>query len=102
MKLYDINDTSNYFFIINKGSVNLEKNENKHKKTFGPWESFGEISFYNGKARNETIVANDYVELHATDSESFRELLKRNNEIVLKEKYNFLNNISIFESLDKI
>lgn len=25
MKIYDINDTSNYFFIINKGSVNLEK-----------------------------------------------------------------------------
>ena len=109
MKIYDINDTSNYFFIINKGSVNLEKNENNrqhnensHKKTFGPWESFGEISFYNGKARNEIMVANDYVELYAIDSESFRELLKRNNEIILKEKYNFLNNISIFESLDKI
>jgi CRP-like cAMP-binding protein len=109
MKIYDINDTSNYFFIINKGSVNLEKNENNrqhnensHKKTFGPWESFGEISFYNGKARNEIMVANDYAELYAIDSESFRELLKRNNEIILKEKYNFLNNISIFESLDKI
>ena len=106
MKIYDKNDTSNYFFIINKGSVNLKKNENNnennHQKTFGPWESFGEISFYNGKARNEVMIANDYVELYAIDSESFRELLKRNNEIVLKEKYNFLNNISIFESLDKI
>ena len=109
MKIYDINDTSNYFFIINKGSVNLEKNEknkqnngNNYKKTFGPWESFGEISFYNGKTRNEVMVANDYTELYAIDSESFRELIKRNNEIVLKEKYNFLNNISIFESLDKI
>ena len=102
MKIYDINDTSNYFFIINKGSVNLEKNENGNKKTFGPWESFGEISFYNGKTRNEVMVANDYTELYAIDSESFRELIKRNNEIVLKEKYNFLNNISIFESLDKI
>jgi len=109
MKIYDINDTSNYFFIINKGSVNLEKNENNkqnnensHKKTFGQWESFGEISFYNGKTRNEVMIVNDYVELYAIDSESFRELLKRNNEIVLKEKYNFLNNISIFESLDKI
>jgi len=109
MKIYDINDTSNYFFIINKGSVNLEKNEknkqnngNNYKKTFGPWESFGEISFYNGKTRNEVMVANDNAELYAIDSESFRELIKRNNEIVLKEKYNFLNNISIFESLDKI
>ena len=48
------------------------------------------------------MVANDNAELYAIDSESFRELIKRNNEIVLKEKYNFLNNISIFESLDKI
>ena len=121
MKIYDTNDTSNYFFIINKGSVNLikshnyiekhahhaeeEKNDNivnNHKKTFGVWESFGEISFYNGKLRNETMEANENVELYAIDSESFRELIKRNNEIILKEKYNFLNNISIFESLDKI
>ena len=36
------------------------------------------------------------------DSQSCRELLKRNNEMILKEKYNFLNNIPIFESLDKI
>ena len=26
MKIYDLNDESNYFFIINKGSVNLVKN----------------------------------------------------------------------------
>ena len=92
MKIYDTNDTSNYFFIINKGSVNLikshnyiekhahhaeeEKNDNivnNHKKTFGVWESFGEISFYNGKLRNETMEANENVELYAIDSESFRE-----------------------------
>ena len=122
MKIYDINDLSNYFFIINKGTVNsvkleistkhinahfksekqINENNNTNSKDYGPWESFGEISFYNGKKRNETIVAQENVELYAIDSESFRELLKRNNEIVLKEKYNFLNNISIFESLDKI
>ena len=122
MKIYDINDLSNYFFIINKGSVSSAKLEvsNKHInahfksekevkencntncRTYGPWDSFGEISFYNGKKRNETTIAQENVELYAIDSESFRELLKRNNEIILKEKYNFLNNISIFESLDKI
>ena len=120
MKIYDMNDLSNYFFIINKGSVsvnkrdtnknkydkinpeNSENNNNNNKKIFHSWESFGEISFYNGKKRNEEIIANENVELYAIDSESFRELIKRNNEIILKEKYNFLNNISIFESLDKI
>ena len=124
MTIYDNNDLSNYFFIINKGTVSIKyresskqfkvynknednNNDNKNKvdninKVFGPMESFGDISFYNGKKRLEKMVAQDNVELYAIDSESFRELLKRNNEIILKEKYNFLNNISIFESLDKI
>ena len=121
MKIYDINDTSNYFFIINKGSIEMSqkdsnsgihhKNNEEHtnennavnaKKLYGPWESFGEISFYNGKQRHEIMIAQENSELYAIDSESFRELIKRNNEIILKEKYNFLNNISIFESLDKI
>ena len=117
MKIYDINDLSNYFFIINKGTVNSVKfevstkhinahfkpnkevteNKNTNSRIYGPWESFGEISFYNWKKRNEIIVAQENVELYAIDSESFPELLKRNNEIILKEKYNFLNNISIFE-----
>ena len=122
MKIYDINDLSNYFFIINKGSVftnkkytnaknlhgkNKEENtenikNNNEPKIINAWESFGEISFYNGRKRNEEIIAQENVELYAIDSESFRDLIKRNNEIILKEKYIFLNNISIFESLDKI
>ena len=122
MTIYDNNDLSNYFFIVNKGYANLVKKESSkqlnihnnnlennngnnlvnNKKIFGPWESFGDISFYNGKKRLETMIAKENVELYAIDSQSFRELLKRNNEMILKEKYNFLNNISIFESLDKI
>ena len=119
MKIYDIDDTSNYFFIINKGNIELSQKDNNNgvphknneeqqqnnaniKKLFGPWEFFGEISFYNGKQRHEIMIAQENSELYAIDSESFRELIKRNNEIILKEKYNFLNNISIFESLDKI
>ena len=120
-KIYDINDISNYYYIINKGTVNLIKNKETKKinhvkeeetnfeqknekilKSLGSWDSFGELSFFSGKKRNEIVLAQDKVELYAIDSESCRELLKRNNEIILKEKYNFLNNISIFESLDKI
>ena len=105
MKIYDINDTSNYFFIINKGSIELsqkDSNSGKHhknneehtnennvvnaKKLYGSWESFGEISFYNGKQRHEIMIAQENSELYAIDSESFRELVKRNNEIILKEK----------------
>ena len=120
-KIYDLNDLSNYYYIINKGRVNVIKNKDNKKlshiggnldnygqknenllRTLGPWEFFGELSFFSGEKRIETVVAQENVELYLIDSESCRELLKRNNEIILKEKYNFLNNISIFESLDKI
>ena len=111
-KIYDTNDTSNYFFIINKGKAELkkekeikkeEKEEYKNnKKELVQWESFGEISFFVGKKRDEEVIAKEDMELYLIDSESCRELLKKNNEIILKEKYDFLNNISIFESLDKI
>ena len=120
--IYNTKDLSNFYYIIKKGKVNLTRNKEVAKsthivienpvdnnnekivKTLGAWESFGEISFFNGKNRDEVVVAEENVELYLIDSESCRcrELLKRNNEIILKEKYNFLNNISIFESLDKI
>ena len=119
--IYDINDLSNFYYIIKRGKVKLERkkevinsrggeNENLNNekeddniiKTLGNWESFGEISFYNGKKRKEIVKTLENVELYLIDSESCRELLKTNNEIILKEKYNFLNNISIFEPLDKI
>ena len=110
--IYNMEDISNYFYIINKGKVKLikekkEDEENSEKKTLinkviGPWESFGEISFFIGKKREENALAEEDVELYLIDSESCRELLKKNNEIILKEKFDFLNNISIFESLDKI
>ena len=119
--IYNMDDLSNYFYIIKKGKVNLIKkieNQNNHSKknfefdnsnnnnrilkTLGPWESFGDISFLIGKKRDEMIMAEENVEVFLINAESYRELIKKNNEIILKEKYDFLNHISIFESLDKI
>ena len=114
--IYDSNDISNYFYIINKGKAILKKQkeiktgkENEEskekeiiKKEINSWDSFGEISFFIGRNRDEEIITKDNMELYLIDSESCRELLKKNNEIILKEKYDFLNNIPIFESLDKI
>jgi len=54
------------------------------------------------KKREEIIITKEEVELYIIDGESFRDIQKRNNEIILKERYNFLNNIALFESLDKI
>ena len=96
--VYDINDEGNFFYIIGKGKVNIQDKCNNLTQ----WNTFGEISLFSEKKREETIITKDYTELYIIDGESFRDIQKRNNEIMLKERYNFLNNISLFESLDKI
>ena len=99
--VYDISDDGNFFYIIGKGKViiNIQDNDNN---VLSQWSTFGEISLFTEKKREEVIISKEYVELYIIDGESFRDIQKRNNEIILKEKYNFLNNISLFESLDKI
>ena len=99
--VYDINDDGNFFYIIGKGKVvvNIQDNSNNFLMQ---WNTFGEISLFAEKKREEIIITKEYTELFIIDAESFRDIQKRNNEIILKEKYNFLNNISLFESLDKI
>ena len=57
--IYNTNDISNYFYIINKGKIKLikeekhnDKNPEENKeykkitKIINEWESFGEISFF--------------------------------------------------------
>ena len=99
--IYDINDDGNFFYIIGKGSVvvNIQDNDSN---TLTQWNAFGEISLFTEKKREEIIITKEEVELYIIDGESFRDIQKRNNEIILKERYNFLNNIALFESLDKI
>ena len=99
--IYDITDDGNFFYIIGKGKViiNIQDNENN---ILTQWNTFGEISLFTEKKREEVIITKEPVELYIIDGESFRDIQKRNNEMVLKERYNFLNNISLFESLDKI
>ena len=99
--IYDISDDGNFFYIIGKGKVvvNIQDNDNN---VLGQWSTFGEISLFTEKKREEVIISKEPCELYTIDGESFRDIQKRNNEMVLKERYNFLNNISLFESLDKI
>ena len=98
---YDLNDDGHFFYIIGKGKVaiNIENNLNH---TLTQWHTFGEMSLFSEKKRGETITAKEETELYIIDGESFRDIQKRNNEMLLKDRYNFLNNIFLFECLDKI
>ena len=99
--VYDLNDEGHFFYIIAKGkvAVNVQNNTNN---ILTSWYTFGEISLFTEKRREEIIITKEYTELYIIDGESFRDIQKRNNEMMLKDKYNFLNNIFLFECLDKI
>ena len=99
--VYDLNDEGHFFYIIAKGKVSFNIH-NSIGNTQTQWYTFGEISLFTEKRREEIIITKEPTELYIIDGESFRDIQKRNNEMILKDRYNFLNNIFLFECLDKI
>ena len=99
--IYDLNDDGHFFYIISKGKVSINI-ENDNYNTLTQWHTFGDMSLFSEKKREETIITKEETELYIIDGESFRDIQKRNNEMILKDRYNFLNNIFLFECLDKI
>ena len=99
--IYKEGDEGNFFYIISKGSVEaLEKG--KFKRKYNEWDCFGELSLITQQKREETVICLENVETYTFDGHSFRNTQKRINEKILQEKFDFLNKISIFESLDNI
>ena len=99
--IYDTNDEGHFFYIIAKGKVAVNAHNNMNN-TLTQWYTFGEISLFTEKRREEMIITKEPTELYIIDGESYRDIQKRNNEMILKDRYNFLNNIFLFEYLDKI
>ena len=99
--IYDLDDDGHFFYIIAKGKVSVNI-QNESDNILTQWRTFGEISLFTEKKREEIIMTKEYTELYIIDGESYRDIQKRNNEMILKDRYNFLNNIFLFEYLDKI
>ena len=99
--VYEEGDSGNFFFILSSGiAKSYEKNE--LKKIYYPWNCFGEISLLTKKKREETVICDEKCELFTLDGEIFIEIQRKITESILKERFNFLNTISIFKSLDNI
>ena len=99
--IYDLNDEGDFFYIISKGKVVVNV-QNSMNNILNPWNIFGEISLFTEKKREEVIITKEKTELYIIEGESFRDIRKRNNEMILKVRFNFLNHIFLFECLDKI
>ena len=96
--IYEEGDEGNFFYILASGKVEASI-EGEKKKNYYPWECFGELSLITQQKREETLKCIDNVEVFTIDGESFRDILKRINENILKERFNFLNTISKLDIL---
>ena len=99
--IYAEGDEGNYFYIIAEGKVESTA-KGKKNKIYGQWDCFGELSLITRCKREETLKCLEKVVVFSIDGESFRDFQKRINEQILKERYNFINTIAIFESLDQV
>ena len=100
--IYNEGEEGNFFYVISKGKIEAFDSKNKIKKKYGEWDCFGELSLITQQKREETVICLENVETYTFDGHSFRNTQKRINEKLLQEKFDFLNKISIFESLDSI
>ena len=100
--IYKEGEEGNFFYVISKGKIEAFDKKNNIKTNYSEWDCFGELSLITQQKREETVKCLNDVELFSIDGIAFRETQKRINEKLLKDKFDFLNNISIFETLDSI
>ena len=99
--VYEEGDGGNFFYILASGRVEAYE-KGQFKKSYSPWDCFGELSLLTHKKREETIKCSEKCELFTLDGEIFLDIQRKVNENILKDRFNFLNTISIFKSLDNI
>ena len=106
--IYEKDDEGNFFYILAKGEIKIEQSssssstQNNKVKIIRGWDCFGELALMSRTKRDETVMTLTDVGIFCLDGENFRESLKRINETRLRERYNFLNTISIFQPLGNI
>lgn len=107
MELYWVNEddvlfregtTGNYFYIIQEGMVELSIKD-KVIKTLSRGESFGELALLHDAMRSGTIKALKKCFFYCIERKNFRNIIKEINNLNYEENKNFLQSISILNSL---
>lgn len=99
--LYEEGDHGSYFYILKKGVLETySKGEVKGK--YKDWDCFGELALIQKCKREETVKCLTPAVLFILDGSSFRDLLSKMNMLKIKERFNYLDLIPIFEGLTDI
>ncbi|XP_074599806.1 protein kinase, cAMP-dependent, regulatory subunit type 1 [Brevipalpus obovatus] len=93
-------DEGDNFYIIDEGEVEIFVNGNL-VVTIGEGGSFGELALIYGTPRAATVKAKTDCKLWAIDRDTYRRILMGSTIRKRKLYEEFLNKVSLFESLDK-
>lgn len=101
---------NNFFYIVVKGEfekkfddVELEKNEKI--KIYKEWDYFGEDTLMNKNkitTMNHSLLSKVDSEVLILDGDKFLQIKQSLISVILKERYEFLNNILFFKNLDGV
>ena len=101
---------NNFFYIVVKGQfekkfddIELEKNEKI--KFYKEWDFFGEDTLMNKNKitiMNHSLLSINDSEVLILDGDKFLQIKQSLISIMLKERYEFLNNIIFFKNLDGV
>ena len=106
--LYHNKSECYYFFILVDGimeSVKIDDKGKEIKKQYKKWDYFGLENLIN---KNEYITLDhdmiciENASVYALDSEKFLQIKQRLINIRLKERFDFMNNIIFFKTLDSV
>ena len=100
----NINDNyNNNLIIFNDCSKNtIKTSTTPTSKVYSQWECFGGLSLISKCKREETLTSITEVAIFCLDGEAFREIIRRLNELRLRDRFNYLNTISLFQPLGNI
>ncbi|XP_015752967.1 PREDICTED: cAMP-dependent protein kinase type I-alpha regulatory subunit-like isoform X2 [Acropora digitifera] len=93
-------DEGDNFYIIDSGEVDVFVSD-EYVSTIGEGGSFGELALIYGTPRAATLKAKTDVKLWAIDGSTYRRILMRSQINKRKMYEQFLEKVSILESLDK-
>jgi CRP-like cAMP-binding protein len=96
--LFEENDEGNNFYIVKKGIFETFS-KGSLKGSYGDWDCIGDMALIHTYKRTETVIAKTEAEIFILNGSSFREILVKMNEISLRERLQFFNNIPAFNSL---
>lgn len=99
--LFREGEQGNFFYLIKRGELELSLPNVSDKKVFKQGDSFGELALIQKNKRSGTVRSTSEAEIYCLESNIFKDIVQKLNNIDLKERIYFLTLITIFKFLNR-